>query len=305
MKKGKFFIVITLIMILLSNNIILAGENEPTKLVINIPARTLTVYGKKGIIAIYSVAVGSPGTPTPTGQYYIREKTRDPIWYPMPEEVEKVDEDGNTYTVMESPEPVPAGPDNPLGKYWMGLDRDELGIHSTNNPSSIGYSVSHGCIRMHPNDVPKLFSIAYTGLRVDIIYKTTELTTDKETGTLYVAAYPDVYYRGLESYEEIEAQVKKTGIPYDPELLKKVLNEMTGDFVMVSTPYKVSIEGEINPINAIYPRTAKNKAFYISQRDWNKFSGDKIEWNSEEGKVLYKKYSSGQYYISGKKLCKL
>jgi len=205
-----------------------AQEEIPAGIEINIPARTLTVYSKDGDIAVYPVAVGSPDTPTPTGQYYIAEKSLDPVWYPMPEPVEKVDEKGNVYTVMESPEPVPPGPDNPLGKYWMGLDRDELGIHSTNNPSSIGYSVSHGCIRMHPSDVPYLFNIAYTGLRVDIVYRTTDIDVDNETGTIYVAAYPDIYGKGLESYEAIEKKLEKTGIPYDRKILRETLDALTG-----------------------------------------------------------------------------
>lgn len=274
---------------------------------INIPACSLTVYKNDSVIAEYSVAVGSPGTPTPLGKYYIAEKSMDPTWYPMPEPVTKIDENGKEYTVMEQPEPVPPGPDNPLGKYWMGLDRNELGIHSTNNPSSIGYSVSHGCIRMHPYDVPELFNMVQIGDRVDIVYKTTIIDVEPYSGTLFLTAYADIYGKGLESYEEIETRLKKTGIPYDRELTRKVLNEMTGQKIRVSPPYEFTLNGEKYPVKTIYE---KNE-FYISQKDWNTYSENKIEWKTDTGEAYIegKKLDSAMYqernYVNGKELAKI
>ena len=64
--------------------------------------------------------------------------------------------------------PIPPGPDNPLGTRWMGLVRPSVGIHGTNDPASIGYSVSHGCIRMSIPDVERLFEMVYVGTRVTI-----------------------------------------------------------------------------------------------------------------------------------------
>jgi lipoprotein-anchoring transpeptidase ErfK/SrfK len=81
---------------------------------------------------------------------------KDPIWTP-PDSVwakgEKV---------------IPAGPDNPLGTRWMGI-HDTVGIHGTNNPASIGYSQSHGCIRMRIPDVEELFDMVSIGTTVTVV----------------------------------------------------------------------------------------------------------------------------------------
>jgi lipoprotein-anchoring transpeptidase ErfK/SrfK len=61
-----------------------------------------------------------------------------------------------------------ANPGGPFGAYWMGLSKPHYGIHGTNNPSSIGKSVSHGCIRMYNTDVLQLAAILPLGTRVSI-----------------------------------------------------------------------------------------------------------------------------------------
>jgi len=310
MKFKLFLIIITFFLSVILTSHVSWGQEENSgrlRIEINIPGRTLTVYQNNSIIAEYPVAVGSPYTPTPTGKYYIAEKSTDPTWYPMPEPVTKVDEEGNEYTEMEQPEPVPPGPDNPLGKYWMGLDRDELGIHSTNNPSSIGYSVSHGCIRMHPYDVPELFKITQIGDWVDIVYKPTKISVEKISATIYLTAYSDTYGRGLESIEKIEADLDKTGIPYNKELTRKVLNEMSGETTIVSLPYEFSLEGETVPIKSLYSKDE----FYISQRDWNNYSDNRIDWESEtgsasiEGQKIDSTVYLGRSYVNAKELASI
>jgi lipoprotein-anchoring transpeptidase ErfK/SrfK len=65
-------------------------------------------------------------------------------------------------------EPIPPGPDNPLGTRWMAI-YGTVGIHGTNNPASIGYSVSHGCIRMRIPDVEELFDMVTIGTPVTVV----------------------------------------------------------------------------------------------------------------------------------------
>lgn len=68
------------------------------------------------------------------------------------------------YTIINK-QPHPGGP---FGAFWMGLSKPHYGIHGTNDPSSIGHMVSHGCIRMYNEDVVALAAILPIGTRVTI-----------------------------------------------------------------------------------------------------------------------------------------
>ena len=91
-----------------------------------------------------------------SGSFHIISKVVDPTWTPP----------DSPWAQGELP--VPPGPNNPLGTRWMGLSAPGVGIHGTNDPSSIGYSVSHGCIRMQIPDVERLFTMVYVGTSVTI-----------------------------------------------------------------------------------------------------------------------------------------
>ena len=105
----------------------------------------------------FPVATGQTIYPTPLGRFQIVVKWKNPWWYPPPD----------PWAAGEKP--TPPGPDNPLGPRWMGLSAPGVGIHGTNNESSIGYSVSHGCIRMHVVDAEWLFDHVDIGTTVYIV----------------------------------------------------------------------------------------------------------------------------------------
>jgi L,D-transpeptidase ErfK/SrfK len=86
---------------------------------------------------------------------------------------------------------VPPSPENPLGEYWIGLNLPGIGIHGTNAPSSIYRLVTHGCIRLHPEDVQGLFTEVDVGMSVRIIYEPVLMT--KVENTVYLEVHPDVY----------------------------------------------------------------------------------------------------------------
>jgi lipoprotein-anchoring transpeptidase ErfK/SrfK len=106
---------------------------------------------------VFPVATGQSVYPTPLGRFQIVVKWRDPWWYPP----------NDPWAAGEKP--TPPGPGNPLGPRWMGLSAPGVGIHGTNNESSIGYSVSHGCIRMHVADALWLFDHVEIGTTVYIV----------------------------------------------------------------------------------------------------------------------------------------
>jgi lipoprotein-anchoring transpeptidase ErfK/SrfK len=104
----------------------------------------------------FPVATGQAIYPTPDGDWKIVDKQRDPWWYPP------------NSSWAKGAHPIPPGPWNPLGTRWMGLDAPGVGIHGTPDDYSIGYSASHGCIRMHVPEAEWLFDHVSVGTRVYI-----------------------------------------------------------------------------------------------------------------------------------------
>lgn len=126
-------------------------------IVIRRKSNRLYLYDGMRQVRIFGVATGQDRYPTPLGRFEIVVKWRNPWWYPP----------ASPWAKGESP--IPPGPSNPLGTRWMGLSAAGVGIHGTNNESSIGYSVSHGCIRMHVADAEWLFNRVDIGTAVFIV----------------------------------------------------------------------------------------------------------------------------------------
>jgi hypothetical protein len=120
-------------------------------------AHRLYFYRGARPLRVFTVATGETWTPTPHGRFRIVSKDRRPWWYPP---------DSNWAKDLD---PIPPGPENPLGTRWMGLSIPGVGIHGTPNPASVGYSISHGCIRMKRRDAESLFRLVRVGTRVWII----------------------------------------------------------------------------------------------------------------------------------------
>jgi lipoprotein-anchoring transpeptidase ErfK/SrfK len=107
--------------------------------------------------ARFGIAVGQPIYPTPLGKFTVVTMQRNPWWYPP----------DSSWAAGASP--IPPGPGNPLGTRWMGLSASGVGIHGTPDAASIGYSASHGCIRMRIPDAEWLFKRVEVGSTVFIV----------------------------------------------------------------------------------------------------------------------------------------
>ncbi len=127
-------------------------------LVIRRESKELYFYNGTTLKRVFRVATGQSSYPTPLGRWEIVNKQRHPWWYPP-----------QTSAWAKGKEPVPPGPGNPLGTRWMGLSADLVGIHGTPDSSSIGYSASHGCIRMLIPQVEWLFEHVELGTPVFIV----------------------------------------------------------------------------------------------------------------------------------------
>ena len=120
-------------------------------------SKKLFLYVDTKLVRWFRIATGQPSYPTPVGEFEIVIKERNPWWNPPPSD----------WARGESP--VPPGPGNPLGTRWMGLSAPYVGIHGTPDAASIGYSASHGCIRMRIPDAEWLFQRVKIGTPVFIL----------------------------------------------------------------------------------------------------------------------------------------
>jgi lipoprotein-anchoring transpeptidase ErfK/SrfK len=126
-------------------------------IVIKRGSNELTLYNGMKIVRQFGVATGQAVYPTPLGKFQIVVKWKNPWWYPPASPWAKGEK------------PVPPGPGNPLGTRWMGLSSPGVGIHGTPQDGSIGYSLSHGCIRMHIPQAEWLFDHVDVGTPVYIV----------------------------------------------------------------------------------------------------------------------------------------
>jgi lipoprotein-anchoring transpeptidase ErfK/SrfK len=134
-----------------------SAKAEPV-IVIHRGSNRLYLYKGVRLVRIFPVATGQAAWPTPLGHFQIVVKQKNPWWFPPTQD-----------SWAAGAQPVPPGPDNPLGTRWMGLSAPGVGIHGTDEPWSIGHSESHGCIRMQVPSAEWLFNRVQIGTPVFII----------------------------------------------------------------------------------------------------------------------------------------
>jgi L,D-transpeptidase ErfK/SrfK len=217
-------------------------------IVVNLPEHRLYYFPKRKkngpqLVVTYPVSIGKMDWHTPLGESRIIAKTKKPSWRP-PESVRKEHaERGEPLPLV-----VPPGPDNPLGEYAMRLDikPGSYMIHGTNNPIAVGMAVTHGCIRMYPEDIAALFSQVPVGTKVRLISEPVKVAY--VNGELLLEVHPPVDAQG----QTMEADV---------EMLAKHLDQALGpttaaihwDYAIETLqaargiPTVVALEAEVNP----------------------------------------------------------
>jgi L,D-transpeptidase ErfK/SrfK len=185
-------------------------------IVINLPEHRLYFFpkpkkGEPQQVLTFPVSVGKMDWRTPLGQTKITQKRANPIWYP-PESVRKE----HAARGEPLPKAVPAGPDNPLGAHAMrlGIPGGSYLIHGTNNPLAVGMAVTHGCIRMYPEDIEKLFPLVPVGTKVWLINE--PLKVARVDGQLWVEVHPPI---------DAEGQTVAPDLPLFEQMLDKALGE--------------------------------------------------------------------------------
>ncbi len=183
-------------------------------IVVNLPEHRLYYYPKPkrgGPIEVitYPVSIGKMDWRTPLGLTHVIAKQKNPVWYP-PESVRKEHAEAGD----PLPKSVPSGPDNPLGLFAMRLaaGNGTYLIHGTNNPIAVGLAVTHGCIRMYPDDVEALFPLIPVGTPVRLINEPIKVAW--VDGELLLEAHPPVDAEGQSFEPDIDqfAEMLRTAV---------------------------------------------------------------------------------------------
>ena len=195
----------------------LPGENTPVLLptefvlpdvpregiVLNIASKRLFYFpkmpeGERQVVKTYPIGIGRVGWETPLGKTKVVAKARDPSWY-VPASVRR------EHAELGDPLPsvVPPGPDNPLGNRVLQLQIPGYLIHGTNQPYGVGMRVSHGCVRLYPENIELLFELVEVGEQVTIINE--PYLAGMRDGELYFEAHSPLEEDALGEGQRLEA----------------------------------------------------------------------------------------------------
>ena len=234
-------------------------------IVVNLPEHRLYYYPKPkrgGPIQVitYPVSIGKMDWRTPLGVTHVIQKQKDPTWYP-PESVRKEHaEAGDPLPVKVGP-----GPDNPLGAYAMRLaaGNGTYLIHGTNNPIAVGLAVTHGCIRMYPDDVAALFPLIPVGTPVRLINEPVKVAWID--GELLLEAHPPVDAMG-QSFEPnidqfsdlLKAAVGDTTVAIHWDYAREVLQKADGVIATVGLQAELPTDPAAPPAAPVTATTSSD-----------------------------------------------
>ena len=202
---------------------------ERTGLILNIATKRLFYFleaeadGARQVLT-YPIGIGRVGWETPLGETTVVSKARDPHWWVPASVRQEHAENGNPL-----PSVVPPGPDNPLGHRVLKLDMPGYLIHGTNMPYGVGMRVSHGCVRLYPENIEVLYELVAVGERVTIINEPYQF--GERDGSLYFEAHAPLADDAVTPEERLagllDAQVDASRMPLN-EHLRDYVRELAG-----------------------------------------------------------------------------
>ena len=192
-------------------------------IVINLPQRMLYLFKEGQALRAYPVALGKPDWQTPGGRFKIAVKVENPVWEVPKSIQEEMRREGKAVETC-----VPPGPDNPLGKHWLGLSISGYGIHGTIAPSSIYQFQTHGCIRLHPDDVAELFPAVERGTPVLLLYR--RLLVARIGERIFLEVHRDIYGKQPSVEQELRewAENEKLAARVDWRLADDIIRRQYG-----------------------------------------------------------------------------
>ncbi len=217
-------------------------------IVINLPQHRLFYFPKRRrhdqpIVITYPVSPGEGNFPTPVGVTRVIRKVPHPVWIPTAHILEAHEQEGDPI-----PKVWPAGPDNPMGLWALEttLSHGEIYIHGTNNPMAIGMAVTHGCVRLYPEDIAALYPIVPVGTAVTIVNQ--PVLASLQDGQLYLEVHPPTssdHKPVPPDYGQIsqiiDAAIGKSMVAIDWDQVRQVATQANG------IPQLVGVEANYNP----------------------------------------------------------
>ncbi len=221
-------------------------------IVVNLPEHRLYYFpkaeaGKPQKVYTFPVSIGKMDWNTPLGSTTIVNKRERPTWIPP----ESVRQEHIARGEPPLPAVVPAGPDNPLGMHAMrlGIPGGSYLIHGTNNPIAVGMAVTHGCIRMYPEDIAELFPLVPVGTPVHLVNEPLKVVW--VDGQLVLEAHPPVDGQGqtlapvLENFEaRLGALLGEAPVAIHWDLARQELSAARGMPVVVGLATTADSEGK-------------------------------------------------------------
>jgi len=212
---------------------------ERKGIVLNIPEMRLYFYPDRPrygdpVVVTYPVSIGRMDWSTPVGKHRVTAKVKDPSWTPPKSIIQERLEAGEP-----PPKYMPPGPDNPLGAYAIRLDIPGYLIHGTDRPYGVGMRVTHGCVRMYPEDIERLFPQVGVGTPVNIVNQPVKVGWLRDT--LFIEVHPPLeedpssldHLRQM-ALELIEQEDARRPVELQWRELTRALEEMSGVPVAIS-----------------------------------------------------------------------
>jgi L,D-transpeptidase ErfK/SrfK len=204
---------------------ILPAAARPGTLVVNLSEMRVYLFpARKALPETFPIGVAMEADGTPLGLLRIIEKKVSPTWHPPPSILE---EDSTL------PASVPPGPDNPLGTHALRLSRPTIMIHGTNRPFGVGRRVSHGCIRLYPEDITRLFGLVDVGTPVAIVREPVKV--GEREGRIFLEVHDDETLGGLDALDTSVRLLRERG------LLDRVSSRMLAYAVRAKTGIPVDV----------------------------------------------------------------
>ncbi len=214
--------------LMLPTSWILPDASRAPGIVINLSEMRLYYFiGKDAprMVRTYPIGIGDQGAETPLGTFQVVEKIAHPAWY-VPESIRR--------EKPELPAVVPPGPDNPMGSHALRLSRRTVLIHGTDVPWGIGRRVSHGCIRLYPEDIVELFHLVPLSTRVTIVQQPVKVGVSG--GHVYAEVNRDDELQGYDYLAAARDQLIRKGLlnAADMDKLGRAVSEKRGFPVDIS-----------------------------------------------------------------------
>ena len=236
------------------NNSFIPPKEVTDGLVVNLAELAVYHFQNGVFLRRYPLAAGRRDWETPTGNYKILNKIKNPTWR-VPESIQWEMWDRGQEVITE----VPPGPKNPLGAYWMATSAEGVGFHATTSPWSVGRYASHGCFRMLRDHIEELFNQIEVGTPVKIMYKPVKLAVTSDN-RVFLEVHGDYYQRVPNFLQAVQALAKNQQLEarVDWQRVKQVIKERDGQAIDVTkSPETVAAELQIG--NPLYSGEIVNK----------------------------------------------